>query len=189
LADDLADYVLRLVKQADFTLPAPPQIQFMTDLMLDVGQVNVEALADDSTGGGTTQVHQRISTETEILEAIRRLDAFLIVGGRRHVPLDRPLITVGRRADNDVVLEDGTISRKHAQIRWRYGRFVLYDLSNRGRTAVNDRPVVECVLQAGDVISISGKLLIYAEGDDAPPGAVRPTTRDEQTLVYPAVRE
>jgi hypothetical protein len=94
------------------------------------------------------------------------LDAFLIVEGRRHVLLDRPLITLGRRMDNDVVLNAPTVSRRHAQIRWRFGHFVLYDLSNRGRTRVNDQPVQEVVLRPGDVIGLSDVLLIYGEGRD-----------------------
>ena len=68
-----------------------------------------------------------------------------------------------------MVLDAATVSRRHAQLRWRYGHFVLYDLSQRhGRTTVNNQPVTECVLQPGDVITLSQIKLLYAEGQTTP---------------------
>ncbi len=56
------------------------------------------------------------------------------------------------------------MSRRHAQLRWRFGRFVLYDLGSRAGTWVNDQPVDEFVLRAGDVIRIADTTFIYGEG-------------------------
>jgi pSer/pThr/pTyr-binding forkhead associated (FHA) protein len=92
------------------------------------------------------------------------VDAFLIVQGRRHAPLDRPVITLGRRADNDIVIDSPAVSRQHAQLRWRYGRVILYDLGSRAGTLVNGSPITEAVLQPGDLISLSDVTLIYGEG-------------------------
>jgi pSer/pThr/pTyr-binding forkhead associated (FHA) protein len=101
-------------------------------------------------------------------ERLRTLDAFLIVNGRRHFALDRPVITIGRRMDNDVIVDSPVVSRQHAHIRWRYGRFVLYDAGSRGGVAVNGEPCTECVLQPGDLITLSGRVnLIYGEGLDS----------------------
>ena len=81
------------------------------------------------------------------------------------MPLNRPLTTMGRRTENDVVLDLPSVSRQHAQIRWRLGRFVLYDVSSRGRTLVNGHPISEHVLRPGDVIALSDALLVYGEGN------------------------
>ncbi len=43
--------------------------------------------------------------------------AYLIVSGQRHFPLDQPLINIGRRLDNQLILDDPHVSRTHAQIR------------------------------------------------------------------------
>ncbi len=102
-------------------------------------------------------------TNQEALVALKKTDAFLIIKGRHHLPLDKPLITLGRLTDNDIVLDAPAVSRRHAQIRWRFGRFVLYDLGGRGRTSVNGQTVIESVLHPGDVISLSGVKLIYGE--------------------------
>lgn len=102
--------------------------------------------------------------------------AFLVVNGRQHIPLNKPILTIGRRADCDIVLAASSVSRQHAQIRWRHGRFVLFDISSRGRTAVNGIRKQEHILHSGDVIQLSQESLIYAEdwGDDDP-GADEPT--------------
>src|SRR4030067_989406 len=48
--------------------------------------------------------------------------AFLILDNGQHFPLDRPGINIGRRIDNQIVLEDQHVSRTHAQLRVRDGR-------------------------------------------------------------------
>jgi pSer/pThr/pTyr-binding forkhead associated (FHA) protein len=100
------------------------------------------------------------------------------------LPLDAPLVSIGRRIDNDIVLDSSAVSRHHAQIRWRYGRFVLYDVGGRGSTAVNGQSVTEYVLQAGDVIALSNVSIIYGEGLEK---RSRRSTGDstDQTLLMP----
>lgn len=94
-------------------------------------------------------------------------------------------MTIGRRIDNDIVIESPSISRRHAQIRWRYGRFVIYDLGSRGGTKVNGERVTESVLHNGDVISLSQVPLIYGEGlSEDERERPRPGTSGENTLVF-----
>lgn len=100
------------------------------------------------------------------LKELQARDAFLIIQGRRHVPLRKPVTTIGRHMDNDIVIDKPVVSRKHAQIRWRFGRFVLYDISGRGQTSVNAIPTLEQPLKSGDVIALSQVMLIYGEGFD-----------------------
>jgi pSer/pThr/pTyr-binding forkhead associated (FHA) protein len=117
---------------------------------------------------------------------IAAMDAYLIVDGQRHVPLNKPVISLGRNIDNDVVLDAPTVSRQHAQIRWRYGRFILYDVSNRGRTQVNNQTVNEMVLQSGDVISLSDVKLIYGEGEpQRRPRQRRASNLNDETQIRP----
>jgi hypothetical protein len=184
LADELAGYVTRLAQQAGLSLAAPPQIQLTAEPTLGRHQIRVGA-EHRQTNEPTTQVFRRDTLGDGALAALHALDAYLIVEGRRHVPLEQPLITLGRRTDNDVVLDSPTVSRQHAQIRWRYGRFVLYDLSRRGRTVVNGEPVTEHALQAGDVIALSNVLLIYGEDDGDKQGR-SPSGKDgDRTLWKP----
>ena len=114
-----------------------------------------------------------------VLEAIRAADAFLIVQGRQHIALDRPVTRIGRRMDNDIVLDLASISRQHAQIRWRQRYFVLYDVSRHGQTAVNGVPIREHILRPGDVIALSDVMLVYGAGRDKPLAELSAAVDDE----------
>lgn len=60
--------------------------------------------------------------------------------GRAHweVHGDRSSISIGRAAENDIVLPDSRVSRRHARIRLRHGKFVLHDESANGTLVVTD---------------------------------------------------
>lgn len=45
---------------------------------------------------------------------------------------DRPCVTMGRQPHNDLTVEDDRVSRSHARIEYRRGKFVLIDQSTNG---------------------------------------------------------
>lgn len=188
LAYDLTRYVQELGQQAGLSLWQPPRLSIQPDARLSARQVRVNA-AHRVDEEQATQLHERVvvTAVDEVRAALSQIDAFLIVEGRRHVPLAQPITTLGRRTDNDVVLDSSAVSRRQAQIRWRYGRFVLYDLSGRGRTAVNGQPITECALHPGDVISLSDVTIIYGEGQSDRQRQSAATAGLEDTLLYPPV--
>ncbi len=104
------------------------------------------------------QVQTMLAQETEA-----DVSAYLIIEGTRTFDLDQPVVRLGRALDNDLILEDRRISRHHAQLRCRYGRYILQDMGSSGGTNVNGFPVQEIVLRPGDLISLSGFEIIYAE--------------------------
>ena len=187
LPDQLAAYLTNLAQQADLVVSGAVQVTFTANDALASHQFYVQTEHARPPDEHTTQIQLRDDGEAAALAALQARDAYLVIGGRRHVPLDRPILSIGRRADNDIVLDSPTVSRQHAQIRWRYGRFILYDLSRRGRTAVNDRPVSEHVLQPGDVITLCDTRLIYGEEQDT--SQRKPPADDEngQTMQLPEV--
>jgi hypothetical protein len=167
LAEDLADVAGRLGVYAGVAGSELPLIQLVANPAIKRHRVSITALLDGETEvNEITQTFNRSSRYEASLEKLKEIDAFLIVQGRRHVPLNRPLITMVRRTENDIVLDLPTVSRQHAQIRWRFSRFVLYDVSSRGHTLVNGHVINEHVLQPGDVIALSDALLVYGEGSD-----------------------
>src|SRR5712691_7044873 len=74
--------------------------------------------------------------------------------GRRTVPLDKPLFTIGRRSETDLRLPGGDISRVHAEILLEDGQSVLYDRQSRFGTFVNDEKIDRRVLAHGDQIRL-----------------------------------
>lgn len=89
--------------------------------------------------------------------------AFLIIDGDRHFVLDRPVINIGRRQDNQIILDNALISRTHAQIRARHGRFMLFDLGSKSGTLVHGIAIKQHILRPGDVITIGDVQLVYGE--------------------------
>jgi hypothetical protein len=72
----------------------------------------------------------------------------------RTFPIDRPVVTLGRLQDNDVVVDDSGASRQHARIREADGEYVLSDLGSTNGTLLNDESVRESTLADGDRITI-----------------------------------
>ncbi|MEO6208086.1 MAG: DUF3662 and FHA domain-containing protein [Candidatus Limnocylindrales bacterium] len=75
-------------------------------------------------------------------------------------------LTVGRAADNDLVLPDGQVSRHHARLTGRRGTIVFLDLGSTNGSRVNGAPISELVLGVGDRIQVGDSVITVeaAEG-------------------------
>jgi pSer/pThr/pTyr-binding forkhead associated (FHA) protein len=94
--------------------------------------------------------------------------AFLIVDGVKEFRLRRQVINIGRRLDNDLVVDDPRVSRHHVQLRSIKGRFVLFDLNSSGGTFINGQRASQSILYPGDVISLAGVSLIFGQDNPLP---------------------
>jgi len=90
-------------------------------------------------------------------------DALVIVDGVKVIPLTLPIIHIGRRLDNNLVLDDSRVSRNHAELRAINARYVIFDLNSTGGTFVNGVKVTQSILYPGDVISLAGVNLVYGQ--------------------------
>ena len=106
------------------------------------------------------------SMPEEEVEAAPR-GAYLIVDGMHIFPLDQPTINLGRRPDNQLVIDDARVSRTHAQLRLVRGRFVIFDLESRGGPFVTGTRVLQQFLQPGDVILLAGVPLVFGLEDSS----------------------
>lgn len=76
------------------------------------------------------------------------------IGNEREVEISQTPFTLGRQGDNDLVLLDNRVSRRHARMIRGLEGFVLEDAESRHGTYVNGERVERCVLQDGDRISL-----------------------------------
>ncbi len=86
---------------------------------------------------------------------------------------DRPrdlvgdVVTIGRDPVNDVDLAgDPEVSRAHAELRRRDGRWLVADLGSRNGTFVNGRLVRRHPLRDGDRLRFGTTTLTFVAGDD-----------------------
>jgi pSer/pThr/pTyr-binding forkhead associated (FHA) protein len=110
---------------------------------------------------------------------LRVLDGELV--GHRFI-LELPVMTIGRGSECDIVINDASISRQHAQILHQADGIYLQDLTSRNGTRVNDEPLLSShLLKSGDIISIGKVNLDYT--------AVQPTdpTSSSGCLAAPIV--
>ena len=70
-------------------------------------------------------------------------------------------LTIGRRDDNDVVIDDPSVSGHHAKIDSIGDRFVVNDLKSKNGCFVNEQLVDSHWLNHGDVITICGHSLVF----------------------------
>lgn len=75
-------------------------------------------------------------------------------------------ISIGRTPDNDIVLENKAVSRKHALIEFDEDSALIIDNESLNGTFVNSRKITEEVLKDNDQITIGKFNLIYHR--DAP---------------------
>ncbi|OZG49605.1 FHA domain-containing protein [Pseudoscardovia suis] len=102
------------------------------------------------------------------LDTIARLNpgtALLIstrgaVSGSRYL-LDEDKVTVGRDPSNDIMLDDGTVSREHAVFIRENGRYRIEDVGSLNGTYVNRRRVDSVELHSGDELMIGKFRLVF----------------------------
>jgi pSer/pThr/pTyr-binding forkhead associated (FHA) protein len=84
-------------------------------------------------------------------------------GGRvgESFPLDGDRMTIGRRPDSDVFLDDVTVSRDHALIVRRGEEFHLDDLGSLNGTYVNRRRIESHHLADGDELQVGKYKLTF----------------------------
>src|SRR4029079_7820220 len=91
--------------------------------------------------------------------------------GRRIVPIDKPLFSMGRRSETDLRLPGADISRVHAEITLENGICTIRDKQSRFGTFVNGERTTEKVLSHGDEIRLgqSGDTdIVFFVDDEAP---------------------
>ena len=83
--------------------------------------------------------------------------------GSRHLELTHETLTIGRKADNTLVIEDPAVSGHHARIVKVQAVFFLEDLMSTNGTAINGRPITRHQLHDADVITIGQHRLVFQE--------------------------
>lgn len=163
-------------RESGLEFSAPPTLSTSTDDSLPRRQIRVVASHKVDPLAATHNVptdNESTAEEDHIPD-----NAFLIIDGRKVLPLTETVVNIGRRLENSIVLDDPRISRTHSQLRAIKGRYVIFDLNSTGGTFVNGQRIQQTVLYPGDVVSLAGVTLVF--GQDNPPP--RPDLRETGPL-------
>lgn len=164
--DTLKNIIITAGREAGLKFVGQPIITITTDDTYSADEVRVVAThklepVAETQGMQNTTLGFTSEENSGIPE-----NAFLIVEGVKVYPLNETVVNIGRRLENQLVIDDPRVSRNHAQLRSIKGRFVLFDLNSTGGTYVNGQRTSQTVLYPGDVISLAGVALIF--GQDTP---------------------
>jgi hypothetical protein len=167
LERELASYLTNLAHERGLSFVGPARVTLVEHPSLRPRRVRVLAILSDA--GQATQNTAAVSQATSRLpiEDVRSVllrSAQIDLADGRSIVLDKPVISLGRSLENDVVLEEKSVSRRHAQLRFVHSAWCLYDLASANGTLVNDQAVQQVVLRDGDQISLGAARLTFRTG-------------------------
>ena len=151
------------VLSSGVTFQSPLRIDPVVDAKVDEREFQIECRWQSDTLHETRAM--RTAAQNDPLQESAQSGGSLIVNGENFL-LDQPVINIGRRESNDLVIQDARVSRTHAQVKISAGKATLYDLDSTGGTYVNNQRIRSRILKPGDVISLAGCLLIYNQDGD-----------------------
>lgn len=181
LCRELEEYLLKKAGERGFTLIGRPEVSFLEDEALGIGDIRVtsgfapaeieiempkkvgsgpvEPVIEDLPQFDRTMVFQKEEKEQPPQEGL-----FLTVVQGPDQGLNIPLqgtgpFMIGRKSTNNMALSDVNASREHAMLEWRNGVLYLVDLNSRNGTFVNGTGIEQHRLEAGDQILIGENLL------------------------------
>lgn len=116
-----------------------------------------------------------MTTEKSITDKIPKLSGkgvkFRFIGGKnagKEIAVTAETFFIGRSANNNLVLEDRSVSRKQAVLNLLEGKFILSDLNSFKGTRVNGEKIHEVQLKNGDRIKMGSITLEFIEGVEPP---------------------
>jgi adenylate cyclase len=75
----------------------------------------------------------------------------------------KDVLSIGRANDNDIVLNDFSVSRRHAFLKKEDGAWVIHDNQSTNGVRVNDRPVPSATVKDGDAAAIGTFVLRFRD--------------------------
>ncbi|AKV03658.1 Type II/IV secretion system ATP hydrolase TadA/VirB11/CpaF, TadA subfamily [Labilithrix luteola] len=103
-------------------------------------------------------------------------------GAERRESFDKNEINVGRVQGNDLMLPKGNVSKHHARLLFRDGRFIVTDLKSTNGTYVNGRKIAQAtIVREGDKIYI-GDFVLRLDANGAGGAAVPTASSDEESI-------
>lgn len=177
LRKELSDYLLEHARTKSLALTSRPQVEFLTDERLGLGEFGIQAqmltppeeeeprgvaAAAPSAGDfGHTMVYspdrEARRLEPEPAQAVRAM----LTGAGKRVVLSGDAVTLGRSRECDAVVDDANISRRHAELRPHGDDWTIHDLGSTNGVKVNGRRVREATLSHGDRVTLGVTDLTY----------------------------
>ncbi len=76
------------------------------------------------------------------------------------IETDKEVITIGRNVKNDIQIDNLSVSKRHARIVKRQGKYFIEDMKSTNGTYLNEKKIAKKKLANNDVITIGKHTLL-----------------------------
>ena len=194
LRDELIQYASTHAQSKSYHLMTPPKVRFVTEDSLRFGEFGVTAKLTGGDGprekdapndtSGQTRIFRSEKTGGEAEGRDQGTSAISAEEARRHglvreivelvledgpYPLEgRGPWSIGRSEENDIVIRDPNVSRRHAKLSRLENGFVIEDLGSTNGTLLDGAPIDRERIESGDELTFGGVTGRFVRRTEAP---------------------
>jgi hypothetical protein len=192
LKDELIQYASAHAENKNYHLMTPPRIRFEAEDTLRFGEFGVTAKltggdgprekgapqdtsgqtrifrTEESAGGEMDQSTATISADEARRHGLAREIVEVVLGDEKHQLDGRGPWSVGRSQENDIVINDPNVSRKHARISRADSGFVVEDLGSTNGTLLDGAPIDRERIEGGDELTFGESTARFIRRIDSP---------------------
>jgi hypothetical protein len=192
LNDELIQYASTHAENKNYHLMTPPKIRFETEDTLRFGEFGVTAKltggdgprekgapqdtsgqtrifrTEESSGGEIEQGTATISADEARRHGLAREIVEVVLGDEKHQLEGRGPWSVGRSQENDIVINDPNVSRRHARISRTDNGFVVEDLGSTNGTLLDGAPIDRERIEGGDELTFGQSTARFIRRIDSP---------------------
>ena len=159
LVEELTGSIEKEGKEIGLIFQSRPIISICSDESMNLREIKV--IGTYREGGLLETKGMDLAKPSGDMEKTSKKTAYLVIPNSRIIPLEQLAVNIGRKVDNDIVIDDPSVSRIHAQIRMFQDKYLIIDLNSSGGTYINGEKVKQKFLQPGDVISLAGVSMVF----------------------------
>ena len=174
LSEEISETLLANATEKNLTIIGKPRVIFEIDSGLSQGQVRIktnylEVKEDiEPDDGFKIPLEDTLTfSKKEINYTLVQNDwSFHVIQGPsegKKFRIPNGLLTIGRKPENDIVLNDTCISRIHARVKLQNGKLTITDLDSTNGVFVNGLQTKECQLSVGDEVVLGQTKFLVAK--------------------------
>lgn len=167
VAKELGDYVSKKAAEKRYTLAGSPSVKFEQDQTLSEGGLRVTSeFSEAPTEKENTLPEEKPIEQTQRFRPVKEYagvaaaapvcGSLLVNDGpdQGKVFKLKAAVVLGRHEGCDIVLDDSSVSRRHARLELHRGRYTIVDLGSTNGTFVNGIRIGTKVLEPGDTVTL-----------------------------------
>lgn len=101
----------------------------------------------------------------------------------KEITWDKDALTVGRKPDNDIVIDNPAISGHHCKLVKQGSGFFVEDLESTNGTFLNEKRVKTSGLKHNDVVGVAKHALVFVDDDPPPQEAPKAAPAGDATMM------